>query len=163
SSSLVAVHLACRSLQAGEATVALAGGVNVILDPRFTTSPAPGGFLPPAGRCQAFDARANRHVRGGGAGVAVRTRLARARAGGVRRGRPHQGRAGAGAPPDPAQPALPPTQPVDPLRHAAAARAAAAGPLARRRPGACRPELLLAFVYSGQGPQWWAMGRELLG
>src|SRR6185437_4709596 len=33
SSSLVAVHLACRSLRDGESTLAIAGGVNVILSP----------------------------------------------------------------------------------------------------------------------------------
>jgi acyl carrier protein len=33
SSSLVSIHLACRSLQAGDATLALAGGVNMIISP----------------------------------------------------------------------------------------------------------------------------------
>jgi acyl carrier protein len=33
SSSLVSVHLACRSLQSGDATLAIAGGINLIIDP----------------------------------------------------------------------------------------------------------------------------------
>jgi len=36
SSSLVAVHLACQALRAGECSLALAGGANVVLDPLGT-------------------------------------------------------------------------------------------------------------------------------
>ncbi len=37
SSSLVAVHLACASLRNGESTLAIAGGVNLILSPAVTS------------------------------------------------------------------------------------------------------------------------------
>ena len=57
SSSLVAVHLACRSIWSGESTMALAGGVNLMLSPNFTIAASQGGFLSPTSRSQAFDAR----------------------------------------------------------------------------------------------------------
>src|SRR5438093_4319897 len=47
SSSLVAAHLACQSIWSGEATLALAGGVNVMIRPDFTIAESKGGFLPP--------------------------------------------------------------------------------------------------------------------
>ncbi len=71
SSSLVAVHLACRSLLSGESTVALAGGVNLIISPTITINFTKAGVMAPDGRCKAFDARANGYVRGEGAGVVV--------------------------------------------------------------------------------------------
>ena len=71
SSSLVAVHLACRSLWDGETSLAIAGGVNVILSPQIVENFAKVGFLSADGRCRAFDARANGYVRGEGAGVVV--------------------------------------------------------------------------------------------
>lgn len=71
SSSLVAVHLACQSLINGEAILALAGGVNLILSPALTVNFSKGGFMAPDGRCKPFDARANGYVRGEGAGVVV--------------------------------------------------------------------------------------------
>jgi acyl-CoA synthetase (AMP-forming)/AMP-acid ligase II/3-oxoacyl-(acyl-carrier-protein) synthase/acyl carrier protein len=71
SSSLVAVHLACQSLWRGESTLALAGGVNLILSPTITISFTKAGFMAPDGRCKAFDAKANGYVRGEGAGIVV--------------------------------------------------------------------------------------------
>src|SRR6218665_586834 len=56
SSSLVAVHLACQSLRTGECDVALAGGVNLVLDPSVTHTLVRMQALSPNGRCSAFDA-----------------------------------------------------------------------------------------------------------
>ena len=64
SSSLVAVHMACQSLRAGDADLALVGGVNLILSPATTVAMSKFGGLSPDGRSFAFDARANGYVRG---------------------------------------------------------------------------------------------------
>ena len=82
SSSLVAVQLACKSLRDGESTLALAGGVNLILAPEVDAGFAKAGFLAPDGRCKTFDARADGYVRGEGAGVVVLKPLGRALADG---------------------------------------------------------------------------------
>jgi len=71
SSSLVAVHLACQSLYAGECTLALAGGVNVMFRPEYAMIMSKARFLSPDGRSKAFDERANGYARGEGAGVVV--------------------------------------------------------------------------------------------
>lgn len=84
SSSLVAVHLACRSLWSGESSLALVGGVNLILAPSLTASLARAGFLAADGRCKAFDARADGYGRGEGVGVVVLKPLSRARTDGDR-------------------------------------------------------------------------------
>jgi acyl transferase domain-containing protein/acyl carrier protein len=78
SSSLVAVHLACRSLWNGESSLALAGGVNLILSPAITINFTKAGVMAPDGRCKAFDARANGYVRSEGAGIVVLKPLSRA-------------------------------------------------------------------------------------
>ncbi|HYO56083.1 SDR family NAD(P)-dependent oxidoreductase, partial [Archangium sp.] len=80
SSSLVAVHLACQSLRNGECNVALAGGVNLVLDPSVTETLVRMQALSPNGRCSAFDARANGFVRGEGCGLVVLKRLSDAQA-----------------------------------------------------------------------------------
>ncbi|MBL8974244.1 MAG: acyltransferase domain-containing protein, partial [Myxococcales bacterium] len=71
SSSLVAVHLACHSIQRGESTLALAGGVQLNLDPDTGVEMCKFGALSPDGRCATFDARANGYVRGEGGAVVV--------------------------------------------------------------------------------------------
>ena len=82
SSSLVAVHLACQSLRSGESTLALAGGVSLMLTPLLTEQLASSHALSPDGRCKAFDAEANGFVRGEGCGMLVLKRLSDARADG---------------------------------------------------------------------------------
>ncbi|WP_197336730.1 non-ribosomal peptide synthetase/type I polyketide synthase, partial [Ralstonia solanacearum] len=75
SSSLVAVHAACQSLRNGESTLALAGGVNLVLSTMSSEPFARAGMLSPDGRCKAFDASANGYVRGEGCGVVVLKKL----------------------------------------------------------------------------------------
>jgi acyl transferase domain-containing protein/acyl carrier protein len=79
SSSLVAVHLAAQALRSGECSLALAGGANVILDPRFTATLSRMRALSPTGRCRAFSADADGFVRAEGAGMIVLERLSDAR------------------------------------------------------------------------------------
>ena len=75
SSSLVAVHLACQSLRQGEAEVAIAGGVNLILTPEGTITLSQARMMAADGRCKTFDASADGYVRGEGCGVVVLKRL----------------------------------------------------------------------------------------
>ena len=78
SSSLVAVHLACCSLRNGESTLAVAGGVNLILSPAIAINFTKAGAMAPDGRCKSFDARADGYVRSEGAGVVVLKPLSKA-------------------------------------------------------------------------------------
>ncbi len=70
-SSLTAIYFACQSLWTGEASLALAGGVNLILSPDSTIMVSKAGLLSPDGRCKTLDAHANGIVRGEGAGIVV--------------------------------------------------------------------------------------------
>ena len=75
SSGLLAVHLACRSLQDGESDYALAGGCQVLLEPDVSASASAQGMLSPTGRCHAFDAAADGFVRSDGCAVVLLKRL----------------------------------------------------------------------------------------
>lgn len=82
SSSLVALHLACQSLRNGESTLALAGGVNLLLSPEYSINYCKANMLSADGRCHTFDASANGFVRAEGCGVVVLKRLSDAVAAG---------------------------------------------------------------------------------
>ncbi|WP_231974987.1 type I polyketide synthase, partial [Mycobacterium sp. E1747] len=71
SSSLVAVHLACESLRAGESTLAIAGGVHLNLADETAMLEREFGALSTSGHTYAFDRRADGYVRGEGGGLVL--------------------------------------------------------------------------------------------
>ncbi|MFG2087065.1 SDR family NAD(P)-dependent oxidoreductase [Spirillospora sp. NPDC048824] len=75
SSSLVSTHLAVQALRSGEADVALAGGVNLLLSPTVTMTFDLAGGTASDGHCKAFDASADGMVRAEGCGAVVMKRL----------------------------------------------------------------------------------------
>ncbi|HVH12745.1 MAG TPA: type I polyketide synthase, partial [Longimicrobium sp.] len=77
STGLVAVHVACQALIAGECDVAVAGGVSIRAAPPGYPY-MPGGIASPDGFCRAFDADAAGLVGGDGIGLVVLKRLAEA-------------------------------------------------------------------------------------
>ncbi|WP_069162030.1 polyketide synthase Pks13 [Nocardia altamirensis] len=76
SSTIVAVHQAVRALREGDADVALAGGVNMLLAPMTTLGFDMGGGVAKNGRIKAFSSDADGMVRSEGAGLVVLKRLA---------------------------------------------------------------------------------------
>ena len=83
-SSLVSVHDAVSDLQYGKADLAIAAGVQAILNGRIYELRADSMMLSPDGQCKTFDASANGYVRGEGCGVVVLKRLSEAEADGDR-------------------------------------------------------------------------------
>jgi phthiocerol/phenolphthiocerol synthesis type-I polyketide synthase E len=75
STSLVAVHVACQNLIAGQCDVALAGGVTVLMPERTGYVFHNGEITSPDGHCRAFAERAQGTVFSSGAGVVVLKRL----------------------------------------------------------------------------------------
>ncbi|MBN9125761.1 MAG: polyketide synthase [Nitrosospira sp. 56-18] len=82
STSLAAVHVACRGLLNHEADMAIAGGVWVNLVHQEGYHYQPGAILSPDGHCRAFDADAAGTVIGSGVGIVVLKRLSDALADG---------------------------------------------------------------------------------
>jgi acyl transferase domain-containing protein/SAM-dependent methyltransferase/acyl carrier protein len=78
SSSLVAVHLAAQSLRSRESSMAIAGGVNIILAPETNVNFSKAGMMAGDDRCKTFDADADGYVRSEGCGVVILKRLSEA-------------------------------------------------------------------------------------
>ena len=84
SSSLVAVHLAVRSLRSGECSLALAGGVSLMLTPELSINFCKARMLTPSDKCKTFDAAADGYVRGEGCAMVALKRLSDAKSNGDR-------------------------------------------------------------------------------
>lgn len=84
SASLVAAHLACQGLRAGECSLALVGGVNIIVSPALTLTLRAAGATAADGRSKPFDASADGYGRGEGGGMLVLKTLSAAQRDGDR-------------------------------------------------------------------------------
>jgi acyl transferase domain-containing protein len=84
STSLVAIHLACQALLAGDCDMAVAGGASVRLPQLSVHDGSENGILSPDGSCLPFDARGAGTVSGNGVGAVVLKTLAAALADGDR-------------------------------------------------------------------------------
>ncbi|OBH53215.1 polyketide synthase [Mycobacterium mantenii] len=71
SSSLVAVHLGCESLRAGQSSLAVAGGVHLNLADEIAMLEREFGAVSVSGHTYAFDQRADGYVRGEGGGLVL--------------------------------------------------------------------------------------------
>ncbi|KAH3766367.1 type I polyketide synthase [Pelomyxa schiedti] len=66
SGSLVALHLACSSLRAGDCAAALVAASNLVLLPQFSLSVSRAGMTTTSGRCNTFGSNADGYVRAEG-------------------------------------------------------------------------------------------------
>lgn len=78
SSSLVSINLACNSLLSGESELALAGGVDILLDEKPYLILSESNALSPDGKCHTFDESANGFVPGEGCGAVLLKKLDKA-------------------------------------------------------------------------------------
>ena len=78
SSSAVAIHQACRAIQTGDCSAALAGGINLMTSPEWFQNLAGASFLSPTGQCKPFDSKADGYCRGEGVGAVFLKRLSTA-------------------------------------------------------------------------------------
>lgn len=78
SSALTALHLACTAIKAGEMSVGVVGGINLMLSPSPNIGFSKLHATSPDGHSKAFDASANGYGRGEGCGVLVIKKLSEA-------------------------------------------------------------------------------------
>lgn len=78
SSSLVAIHRAVSAIRDGSCEMAIAGGVNTILNPELHISLSKAGMLCKDGRCKTFSDQADGYVRGEGIGMLFLKKLSKA-------------------------------------------------------------------------------------
>lgn len=71
SSSLTAIHQACQCIRTGECNMAIAGGIELLLDPYLHIAFSKAEVLSDDGKCHVFDQKANGFVPGEGAGLVL--------------------------------------------------------------------------------------------
>jgi len=71
SSTIVGVHQACISLLAGDCSLALVGGISLLIDIQPWLGFSKASMLSPTGRCKSFDASGDGYVRSEGGGIAI--------------------------------------------------------------------------------------------
>ena len=71
SSSAVAIDAACKAIQLGQCSRAIAGGVSIFTSPYFFQNLAAASFLSPTGATKSFDANADGYCRGEGVGLVM--------------------------------------------------------------------------------------------
>ncbi len=76
SSAMVALHQACQAVLSGRCSMAVVGGVHLLLNPYAFVGFAKATMLSPSGRCATFSAEADGYVRAEGGGVFLIKRLA---------------------------------------------------------------------------------------
>lgn len=69
SSSMIALHQACQSLRNGESSMAIAGGINLLLHPYPFVGFTKASMLSADGRCKTFDASGDGYVRAEGGAI----------------------------------------------------------------------------------------------
>ncbi|MEO5347507.1 MAG: type I polyketide synthase, partial [Magnetococcus sp. YQC-9] len=84
SSSLVSFHQACQAVWNNECSMAVTGGVNLMIRPEYNIALHKGQFLAADGRSKSFDARGDGYGRGEGAGIVLVKPLAAAQRDGNR-------------------------------------------------------------------------------
>ncbi|WP_062054967.1 hybrid non-ribosomal peptide synthetase/type I polyketide synthase, partial [Aquimarina longa] len=78
SASLTSIHTAVKDIRSGECTMAIAGGVNLILSPQVTVALSQASMMSIDGRCKTFDDSANGYVRSEGCGLVLLKPLSKA-------------------------------------------------------------------------------------
>lgn len=78
SSSAVAIDAACKAINLGECSSALAGGATIFTSPYFFENLSAASFLSPTGASKPFDAKADGYCRGEGIGLVVLKKLSAA-------------------------------------------------------------------------------------
>ncbi|XP_053399182.1 mycocerosic acid synthase-like polyketide synthase [Mercenaria mercenaria] len=75
SSSLVAINVASQELKFGSCSLAICGGVNVLMDPQLFVALSKARMLSPSGQCKTFTNEADGYARGEGCGIVILKKL----------------------------------------------------------------------------------------